>query len=277
MAFKFDDEIDWTSVENTDGQETFYPADTDYGRIGDLCNVSANDMLNEVSKQTDMACSVETSTFPDLSAMAEIVARTCTVGFHKRKGYIDNDEQSVLTLQQLERLFGIPEQTEPDRINLNHTFRNRFTAEINQKILNNGYDAIFEADDFFIYIIHENGGNITLDSIGWQTPSLTHKPYVCYILTRKEIDRWTEENKWLEDASTMMDRISTKPILMFYAKEEIIRDNQKFSAMDIYNALHERAFDLPVLLEFMGVYHALQEDDDSLIVLSKTRCTYALN
>lgn len=270
MSYKFDDYIE----DNKPEEDDFYDAGSQMTHELAVYQSDMPDGLFKTGWQyKDVILSYD-SLCDD--AMKQVVARTCTAYFHRRKGYLDSDENSTMTLYELEKLFEIPEQTEPDCINLNHTFRNKFTTEINYNILNKGMDAIFETDDFFIYITHESGENFKLDSSGWHTPLPTHKPFVCYILSKEESERWAEENQYLEYASTMMERFSLKPILVFHAKKEIERGKHIFMAMDVYKALIQKTVESPVLLEFKGLYSAGNFDENGIRILYKTENRYNL-
>ncbi len=264
MAFDFDEDIN----------DEFYPAISD-AKIRDI--VRQYNLPDGIFKQSCNFKEVITSLDDDYNAMTEIVAQTCTARFHRHKGSLDCNEKSTLTLYELEKLFELPEEPEPNCINLNHTFRNQFTAEINQNILNKErYDAIFEGNKFFIYITHENDENLTINSNGWQTPTPIHKSWVLYCLTWELHDRRPEENQYLEYAATMMERIGSKPILVFHAKDKIERGNYMFKAREVYKSLNQKCYDFPVLLEFQGVYNASQSCSNEIITISKIGYTHIL-
>ena len=78
-----------------------------FGRLGAPGNVKPENMPDNVSRQIELKRIVEASSFPDEDAMTKVVAHTCTAEFHKRKGYLDSEEQSALTFRELEKLFDI--------------------------------------------------------------------------------------------------------------------------------------------------------------------------
>lgn len=226
-----------------------FEADTNYGPIG----VSPNDMPNEVSKLTGMERCIVTGLSLDLSAMKDVVAQTCTAAFHRKKGHIDCFENSTFTLQQVEDYFDIPEDYDPH--NMNHTFRNKFTSEINEEVLNHGNDAIFELDDFMVLITHDEcNESFQINLTNWVNPSPSHNPFVCYIMNEEQSDKWAQENRYMEHASKTMERIGEKPIQIFHATDKFKRGNHTFEARDIYQELNEKAYDHPVFLKFKGVY-----------------------
>lgn len=276
MAFEFDDhEIDQTSDENTEVQGPYYSPDPDYGRLGD-CNVTEGDMPDAVSKQTGMSMGVKTMSFPDSDAMIEIVAKTCTAEFHKHKGYIDCAEESAITLYQLERLFGLPDEHDP--LNPTHTFRNHFISETNKHILDEQCLALFELDEIFILINQMDVENpFTITKEGWKSPSPTHKWGVIYVLNRKATEEWIAENQHLASCSTMIDRIYSKPVVVFKAKSSIKRGNLDFKAREIYSILKEKSHEFPVILQFKGVYKVDDVTDNEMLPLRKVNGRFTLN
>lgn len=269
MAFDFND------VETGD----FFSRPLSFGRLGDDHNVKPEDMPDNVSRQIELQRIVESSSFLDEDAMTKVVAHTCTAEFHKRKGYLDNDEQSALTLYQLERLYGLPEEYDP--LNLNHTFRNKFISELNEKVLNGKSNALFELDEFFVLLYHLDdniGDSFSISSDGWSTPTSTHKWGIMYILTEKQGEEWEEENRFLDDCAQMIERISAKPVVVFQAKDEIKRSNYQFTARDIHAVLNEKIQmfqkepinpEFPVVLEFKGMFTAKLKKEENQIMLTK--------
>lgn len=267
MAFEFEEDN-----EKTEGD--FFTSEPDPTKIDEL--LYPKDMPDVVTKQTRMSMGIETMTFPDSDAMIKIVAQTCTAEFHKHKGYLDCAEESTLSLSQLERLFGLPDEHDP--LNPTHTFRNQFVSEINKHTLNEQCLALFELDEIFILINQMDvEDSFTIEKEGWKSPSPTHKWGVMYVLTRKTTEEWIAENQHLASCSTMIDRIYSKPVVVFKAENSIKRGNLDFKAREIYSILKEKSYEFPVLLQFTGVYKVDDVTDNVLLPLRKVNGRFTLN
>lgn len=236
--------------------EEFYEADTHYGPLGEVRNVSQKDMPDAVSQQAGLRESVATSWAPDdggttrnmHDAMTEIVAKTCTAQFHKRKGYVDSDEASSITFNELLRLFDIQLHKSITRIS----------------------DVIIELEDCFIYChsgdAHEK---LTINPDDLKAPSDDRK--IIYILTQDVIDHLNREREYREHCEKVIERLATKrtgkPILVFRWADSILRGGRSFSAPAILMKLNETGFEK--ILCFQGVYRYSHTKKSGEVVLRR--------
>lgn len=248
MAFEFDDyEIDPTSDEISEGQETYYIAESDYGQLGALVNEAKGNMPDSVSKQTGMSMDVETMSFPDLDAMYKIVAQTCTAEFHKRKGYVDSIEESAITFNELLKLFDIKLHNNTTKVS----------------------DIIIELEDVFIYVYAGDINEKTVISPDdFKAPS--DDRLILYVLNQEVIDHLNSEKEYRELCETILDRLTadkSKPKLIFHWVKNISRGDYSFSASEILRKLGETGFEY--ILQFQGVYTYSHTKKSGEIVLRR--------
>ena len=248
MAHKFEDTID----------EEFYTADTSCcGRLGASSNVKPENIPDNVSLQIELKKIVETSSFPDEDAMTKVVARTCTAEFHKRKGYLDSEEQSALTFRELEKLFDIHLPDDP-------------------VVFANIYNIIIELEDCYIYISESCGDNFTINPAEFKYPS--DDRLIIYVLNQEVLDKLHQEQEWRLRCQTMFERLTSaehrKPVLTFHWVDSVRRGNHIFSAPQILRKLDEDGVEH--ILQFEGIYEADDVIDNGTIHLHKANSRHSI-
>ena len=236
MAFEFDGI----------GNGGFPPPPLRYGRLRDC--VLPKDMPDNVSWQIELKRIVETSSFPDEDAMTKVVARTCTAEFHKRKGYLDSEEQSALTFRELEKLFDIHLPDKPiDLANI-----------------------LIEHEDCYIYIHSGNDSDkITINPAEFKVPA--DERFIIYILNQDVIDKLQQEKKYIQHCEEIFDRLTAKdqkkPVLVFRWVDDICRGDYMFSAPAILMKLNEHGFEQ--ILQFQGIYTYSRKIKSGVVVLRR--------
>ena len=226
-----------------------------FGRLGAPGNVKPENMPDNVSRQIELKRIVEASSFPDEDAMTKVVAHTCTAEFHKRKGYLDSEEQSALTFRELEKLFDIHFPDKP---------------------INPAY-ILIEHEDCYTYIHSENcGDNFTINPAEFTYPS--DDRLIIHVLNQEVLDKLHQEQEWRLRCQTIFERLTSaehrKPVLTFHWVDSVRRGNYIFSAPQILRKLDEDGVEH--ILQFEGIYEADNVMGNGSIHLHKANSRYSI-
>lgn len=245
MAFEFKDVKD----EET---EDFYPANitTSVRNVVVLpCCLPDGVFDNECQNKDVLTTDYSVSALKNIKL--QVIAQTCTADFHRRKGYLDSDENSIITFYELLRLFDV---NLPDKL---------------IKIP----DIIIEHDDCFIYVCSDAPKNnkVAIDPTEFEFPS--NDRLIIYVMNDTVNEKLNQETEYRKHCETIFERLtdkeSKKPILVFNWIDKVNRGGLVFSATEILRILGEDGFEN--ILSFQGIHKYSRKNKDGEILMERSR------